>query len=128
MTTLFGSTDFIDGSQTASFLSLGGGANPAPSEAAGGDAILPYGGTLSNLQASAVPSSGSGTVKITVEKNDAGTVLTCTISAGEPLGTEKTCSDTSDSVTFAAGDKITILVNNGTGNFVRYVRWAAQYQ
>jgi hypothetical protein len=125
---LFGSDDFIDGSQTNSFIGLGGDANPAPSAVAGGDALMPYGGTLSNFQVSAVPNATSGNLQLTIEKNDAGTVVTCTIAAASPGGTAETCSDPTDTVTFAAGDRITVLVHNGTGSFVKFVRWTAQYQ
>ncbi|MGO9751016.1 MAG: hypothetical protein ACLP8S_28195 [Solirubrobacteraceae bacterium] len=124
---LFGSDDFIDSSQATSFIGLGGDANAAPTATGGGDAVLPYAGTLSNLEVSAVPNATSGKLQLTVEKDDAGTVLTCTITAASPAGTAQTCADTADSVSFAAGDKITVLVNNGTGSFVRYVRWTAEY-
>jgi hypothetical protein len=125
---LFGSGDFIDGAQTTSFLGLGGGANPAPSATGGGDAVMPTAGTLSDFNVSAVPNATSGNLRLTIEKNDAGTVVTCTITATGPPGNAQTCSDGTDSVSFAAGDRITVLVSNGTGSFVKYVRWTAQYR
>jgi hypothetical protein len=125
---LFGSNDFIDATQTNSFIGLGGSANPAPTAAGGGDAVMPYAGTLSHFNVSAVPNATSGNLQMTIEKNDAGTVVTCTFSATAPSGSAQTCADGTDSVSFAAGDKITVLVNNGTGSFVKYVRWTAQYQ
>jgi len=124
---VFGSDDFIDASQTTSFIGLGGDANPAPTATGGGDAVLPEAGTLSNFQVSAVPDGTSGTLQLTIEKNDVGTVVTCTITATGPALTAQMCSDTTDTVSFAAGDRITVLVNNGTGSYVKYVRWTAQY-
>lgn len=125
---LFGATDFIDATQATSFVGLGGDANPAPSAAAGGDAVVPVAGTLYDLNVVAVPNATSKTVVITVEKNDAATTLACTITAVAPAGTARTCSDSTHSIAFAAGNKLAVLVSNGTGSFVKYVRWTAEYR
>jgi hypothetical protein len=120
---LFGSADFIDANASTSAIGLGGSSNPAPSASIGGDAMLPYAGTLSTFSAEGVANAG-GAITLTVEVNDAATALTCTMSSGGP----ETCSDTAHSVTVSAGDKVTVLVNNGTSSFVRWVRWTAEYQ
>jgi hypothetical protein len=118
---LAGSVDFIDAADTTGFIGLGGGAGLAP-DASSGDAILPRAGTLSRLGVHAIPNASSGNLILTVEINDAGTPVTCTI-----VAPATSCSDSVHTAAANAGDRITVLVNNGTGGFVRFVRWTASY-
>lgn len=74
---------------------------------------MPVGGTISNLYVTAagVTQPSTGSMVVTVRKDGANTTLTCTIAAGSSSG----CTDTTDSFTFAAGDWITVgLQNNAT--------------
>jgi hypothetical protein len=113
--------DLIDAADTTGAIGLGGGATLAP-DAASGDGILPRAGKLSGFGVHALPNAGSGDLVLTVAINDAATGVTCTITAPAT-----SCSDAAHSVNASAGDKITVLVSNGTGDFVRFVRWTALY-
>jgi uncharacterized membrane protein len=75
-----------------------------------------------------VPDATSGTLTFTVQRNDAATPMTCSITATAPALTARTCADTTDIVSFAAGDRISVEVQNGTRGYVKYVRWTARYQ
>ncbi len=69
-------------------------------------------GTLKNLDVKTSAVTGGGTIVITAFKNGAATALTCTVAV-----TATTCSDTSDSVAYSAGDTMSFRVvnNSGTG-------------
>jgi hypothetical protein len=88
--------------------------------------IVPVGGTLSNLyvRLDGTP-GGASTGKsytFTVRKNGADTTVTCTI-----LETATTCSDTTNSVTFNAGDRISIKTVASGGPTGREMRWTANF-
>lgn len=66
----------------------------------------PFAGTIRNLYVRVSAAPGAGTsVTFTVNKNNTDTAVTCTIS-----GTGQTASDTTHSVTVAAGDQLSIHV------------------
>lgn len=72
--------------------------------------IMPFYGTASNLYVRITGAqSGTGSLVVTVIKNGVATTLTCTIAAGSGTGT---FSDTSNSFTFVAGDRITVQFKN----------------
>lgn len=75
--------------------------------------IMPFDGTASNLYVRITGAqSATGSMVVTVRKNGVATSLTCTIAAGSGTGT---FSDTSNSFSFVAGDRITVqFVNNAT--------------
>lgn len=77
--------------------------------------IMPFAGTASNLYVVMTGNQpASGSMVVTVRKNGSATTLTLTIAAN---ATAATFSDTSNSFTFSAGDKISLqFVNNATGN------------
>lgn len=65
---------------------------------------MPVAGTLSQFRVHLTVAPGStDTYVLTVYKNSVATALTCTVT-----GASSTCSDTTNSVTFAAGDDIAV--------------------
>lgn len=67
-------------------------------------AVMPTGGVFSHLRVSLSAAPGTTTTRVfTLRKNGVDTTLTCTVTSGNT-----TASDTSNSVTFAAGDVISI--------------------
>jgi hypothetical protein len=88
---------------------------------------VPIAGTLSKLQTrldgnAGAASSGKSYV-VTVRKNGVSTGVTCTI-----LETATTCSDIANTVAFAAGDLISVLVTPSASNpTARAMHWSAQF-
>jgi hypothetical protein len=124
---VFGGVDAIDVGETG-FLGLGGQGSTAP-DADTAASVISVTGTLDSLQAHATKAS-AGNVVVTVERATAAaphtfvaTPLTCTIT-----GSNDACADGSDSVAFAAGDRIAVLVQNSTGGFVSFVRYTGTYR
>jgi hypothetical protein len=124
---VFGGVDAIDVGETG-FLGMGGQGSTAP-DADTAASVISVAGALDGLQAHATKTS-SGNVLVTVEKATAAaphtftaTPLTCTIT-----GANDVCSDTADSVSFAVGDRIAVLVQNSTGGFVSFVRYTGTYR
>lgn len=121
------------------------GANGTSGSAIGGnyatnnnDYLLPWGATTSGAEDNAIVPLPSGTARklvvnltaapgaggsatITIRKNRANTSLTCTVS-----GTDTTCSDTVNSVTFSDGDLLSILYTEISAAPAR-VRLAFEY-
>lgn len=81
---------------------------------------MPVGGTASNLYV-AVANVGNVVITIAVRKNGVDTSLACTTTA--PAGT---CSNTTDSVQFSPGDRISLkgLATASSGN---QLRWTAKF-
>ncbi len=115
-----GALDFIDASETTAYLPLGASAQAATTHAMG-ESVLPIAGTVRNLRVTATP-HGSGSIVVTVLRNGATTPVSCTIAAPAT-----DCSDSLDTQGFVAGDRITVSVGNGTGDYIRFVRWTAQF-
>jgi len=89
--------------------------------------IIPTPGKMKNLYIAMVtdPGSGAEAYRYTLRKNGADTGLTLTISAGSTTGNE-----TSVEVTFAAGDKVSLLIEpqnspTNTSNFVMGLTFVA---
>jgi hypothetical protein len=87
--------------------------------------IMPYGGTLKNLYfATSTMQPSSGNMVITIRKNGADTGLTYTLASGATAGTY---SNTTNTVTFAAGDLISLqVVNNSAIESAKIISWAVQ--
>ena len=85
--------------------------------------VIPIGGTLSNFYASweAAP-GGTKNVTLTVRKNGADTSVKCTIT-----GAATSCSDTTNSVTFSAGDRISIGATSTDAPGGKKARWTARF-
>jgi hypothetical protein len=87
---------------------------------------MPVAGTLNNFYVridSALAATNSETY--TVRKNAVDTALTCTITS---VGGAVTCSDTTHSVSFAAGDLISIGTAHTGVVPTSGARWTAHYQ
>lgn len=91
---------------------------------AAADMVVPFSGTVSNLYVRLSANSSTSNVTVTVNKNGVNTVLVATCTAN----TTGTFSDTSDSFTVVAGDRIQFELSAGsvasstTGNIsVQYV-------
>jgi len=85
--------------------------------------FMPVAGTISNFYVILNGSPGSGnSFTFVVRKNGVDTLVTCTIS-----GTNTTGSDLTNSVSFAAGDYISIMVTPTGNPTARTMRWTAQF-
>jgi len=83
---------------------------------------VPAAGTVKNFYVRADSAVGGTSIKYTVRKNGADTAVTCTMTSAQ-----STCSDTTNSVAFAAGDRISISsAKSGSTSNLR-TRWTAQY-
>lgn len=79
-------------------------------------------GTASKLVASLTAAPGAGgSATITIRKNGGNTALSCTVS-----GTDTTCTDTVNSVTFSDGDLLSILYTEASAATAR-IRFAFEY-
>jgi hypothetical protein len=84
---------------------------------------VPMAGTLSEFYVTLNGSPGSGRgYTFVVRKNGVNTLVTCTIS-----GTATTGSDVTNSVSFAAGDKISIRVTPVNNPTARSMSWTAKF-
>jgi len=85
--------------------------------------FMPVAGTLSNFYVILDGSPGSGnSYTFIVRNNGEDTLVTCTIS-----GTGTTGSDLTNSVSFEAGDYISIMVTPASRPTARSMRWTAQF-
>lgn len=90
---------------------------------------MPVAGTVSNLfvRLNAAPGTGgdaaTDSFTFTVRKNQTGTSITCTITGT----TDTTCSDTTNSETFAQGDLISIETTPTNSPGGRQVRWTLKF-
>lgn len=73
---------------------------------------MPFSGTLKNLYA-ATDDANADVITITVEKDDSDTSLTCTIAT-----TAQTANDTSNTVSFSAGELLSIRIANSRASAV----------
>ena len=79
--------------------------------------IMPTAGTVKNLSVFVETAPGAGNSWVfTLRRGTPGgatsnTAVTCTIS-----GTSQTCSDTTDTATYAAGDLVSVAITVGAGN------------
>jgi hypothetical protein len=79
-------------------------------------------GTVENFYVRAQGSIGAGTITFTIRKNGADTAVGCTMTSGQ-----SSCSDTADTVAFAAGDLIAIgSVRSGSPTSQR-TWWSAEF-
>jgi Collagen triple helix repeat (20 copies) len=119
---LNGGASFVDALDTDGFVGLGQFPYVRTTEAVAA-AKLAAGGTLSNFTASLGSSTGAaGPVVFTVFKNGTATAVTCSIPAPG-----SSCSDSSDTITFAAGDTFAVEIKNQTGVFLVDADWTAGY-
>jgi hypothetical protein len=103
-------------------MGLGGVTNSLASDGPA-SASMPRAGTLDRFYVRAGTfNSANGTVVYTVVRNGTATSLTCTvtISAGS-------CSDLSDAVVFAAGDTVSVRIDNNSAGAVRDSRWSGEF-
>jgi len=85
--------------------------------------FLPTAGTVSNFYVILNTDPGNGkSYTFVVRKNGADTPVTCTIS-----DTDTTGSDLTNSVSFAAGDYISIMVTPASRPTARSMRWTAEF-
>ena len=83
---------------------------------------VPFAGTLTNLYVRAEGTVGGTSVVYTVRKNGSATAVTCTMTSAQ-----STCSDTANSVAFAAGDLISIGSAKTGATTPQVTRWTAQF-
>jgi len=88
---------------------------------------LPFAGTLSKLQVridgTAGPAGSGEFYSFVIRQNGVSTPVTCVI-----LETATSCADMANSVVFAAGDLIAVLVVPSASNpNARAMRWTAQF-
>jgi len=83
---------------------------------------MPAAGTLKNFYVRADGAVGGTSIKYTVRKNGADTAVTCTMTSAQ-----STCSDTTNSVAFLAGDLISIGSTKTGSTTPQPTRWTAQY-
>jgi hypothetical protein len=85
---------------------------------------MPIGGTVSDLHVFLTPAPGTGNGwTVTVRKNSADTSVTCTVS-----NTDTTCEDTGNSVSFSAGDLISVGANpTGAIPTENFIKWTAKF-
>jgi hypothetical protein len=112
---------FVDALDTTGYVGLGGSQNLYTS-AAQGAGVMPVAGTLDNLTGYAFAPLGE--VTLTLYQNENPTSLSCTLTANVATST---CS-ASGSVTFAAGDRLTLKVANASNALVRNLGFTATYQ
>jgi hypothetical protein len=80
-------------------------------------------GTVSDLKALVNTAPGNGnTWTVTVRKNGVNTAVTCTIT-----NPNLTCTDTTHSVAFAAGDDIDVLIFGTSTPSAARLTWVATY-
>jgi hypothetical protein len=86
--------------------------------------IMPTAGTVKNFYAFVENAPGAGASwTFTVRKNGANTALGCQISGAAT----QTCSDTTDSVSFVAGDLISVIVTSAGGPTNARGQWTATF-
>jgi hypothetical protein len=110
------------GASATNYFGVGGTVNGATLAEA--ETTMPAGGTLSNFEGRTAAALSSGSVTFKVFKNGVETTVTCAIPSGQ-----RTCTDSTHSVTFTAGDTLAVEVTTaaiGTGN-QRQPRWSAKY-
>jgi hypothetical protein len=116
---LAGNVDFIDPSETAGFLGLGGMGMLAPA-AASVAATMPYDGTLSGFAVHA--QAVTVAVTVTVFKDGTTTSVTCQV----PIGATGCTSPAS--VAFTVGQQLAVQVTKpGSGSAVQYLGFTAGY-
>jgi len=82
---------------------------------------MPTAGTLSQLGVTLGVSPGpSNSYTMTVEINNTASSVTCSINSNS-----STCTDTSHTVAFAAGDTLTLRITPNSSPSVTSVRWTA---
>ena len=111
---------FVDALDTTGFSGTAGSQNVF---ATAGEAASPVAvaGPLTDFSAHAGSAvSGTG-VTLTVLKNGSATAVKCTIASGA-----SSCTDSTDTVSFAITDTIAVEIQNGSGTFVRNVAWTGQ--
>jgi hypothetical protein len=109
---LINNTAVTIGASTTSYISFC--AFTTNSAEASRQVIIPIAGTIKNLYVlTATTQSAAGSQVCTVRKNTADTAITTTIAASAAAGT---FSDTTNSVSVAAGDKLSLKVQNNAAS------------
>jgi hypothetical protein len=109
---LINNTAVTIGTSTTSYISFC--AFTTNSAEASRQVIIPIAGTIKNLYVlTATTQSAAGSQVCTVRKNTADTAITTTIAASAAAGT---FSDTTNSVSVAAGDKLSLKVQNNAAS------------
>jgi Collagen triple helix repeat (20 copies) len=83
---------------------------------------VPAAGTVNNFYVRADGAAGGTSIVYTVRKNGADTAVTCTMTS-----VQSACSDSTHSVTFAAGDLISIGTAKSGATSQQVTRWTAEY-
>jgi hypothetical protein len=83
---------------------------------------VPVAGTVKNFYVRANGNVGGTSITYTVRKNGVNTAVTCTMTSAQ-----STCSDTTDSAVFSAGDLISIGSAKSGATTAQITRWSAQY-
>lgn len=87
--------------------------------------LVPVAGTAKNFYVRVDTNSNNQNATLTIRKNNANTSVVTTITAS----TTGEFSDTANTASFAAGDRISILINNATGTgSIDVIRWGFEYQ
>lgn len=85
--------------------------------------IMPAAGTIKNFFGSVQITPGAGTSwTLTVRNNGANTAVTCTIMSAGP-----SCSDTTNTAVFVAGDLISIRITSSGAPTAAPGQWTAQF-
>ena len=114
---LAGAVAFIDPTETTGFIGITGSQNVAASGAAI-EGPVPA-GTVRDFRAQLATDPPSA-LALTLLDNGAATAVTCAIAT-----TSTSCSDTTHSVTVAAGDRLSVKVTHASGA-VHNLRWSAE--
>ena len=114
---LSGGVEFVDPLDVAGFVGLGT-SRMVTATSAEVASPLPAAGALSNLNVHLEHSSGS--VTATVYVNGATTTMTCSVAAAQSV-----CSDVTDAKIVAAGDTVSVKIDNTNGQAITNFTWTA---
>jgi uncharacterized protein YjdB len=115
---LAGAVSFIDPTETEGFIGITGTQNMSPSSASI-EGPVPIAGVVSNLHAQ-VAADPPSALTLKILHNGAATEMTCTVATSST-----SCSDTTHTVTVAAGDRLSVKVTHASGA-VHNLRWSAE--
>jgi hypothetical protein len=119
---LTGSATLLSSGSSVGYIGLSGQQNVLASDSAAAG-VLPEAGTITELDVIVDdPPGGAGPVTFTLHVNGSATTLTCSVSHSG--NTTDQCSVTSPTVV-SLHDLVSLQVNNGSGSYVRDIRWSA---
>lgn len=122
--TVYGGANTPTGSGGTQYNAVMGGGGFVSTSGAIRQSTVPYAGTIKNLYVKTQSTCTGGTCVVTVQKNGVDTALTLTISSGAAAGT---FSNTSTSVSIAAGDSLCMkFLNNATAGPIM-AEWCFEY-